>query len=53
MGPVDYPETSVRNYHSALRNIPEERSSRIHGGGSVKSHVALYWGLKYLMRDDN
>ena len=28
MGPIDCPETSVRNYHSKLRNIPEERRSQ-------------------------
>ena len=27
MGPLGCPETSVMNYHSALRNIPEERRS--------------------------
>ena len=53
MGPVDYPKTSVRNYHSTLRNIPEEPSSWIHRSRSLKSHVALYWGLKYVMLDDN
>jgi len=30
---------SVRNYHSTLRNNPEERRSRIHRGGSLKSHT--------------
>jgi hypothetical protein len=24
MGPIGFPETSVQNYHSMLRNIPEE-----------------------------
>jgi hypothetical protein len=28
-GPIGYPETSARNYHSTLRNSPEERSSQI------------------------
>jgi hypothetical protein len=27
MGPIGGPETLVRNYHSSLRNNPEERSS--------------------------
>jgi hypothetical protein len=27
MGPIDCPETSVRNYHHSLRNNPEQRSS--------------------------
>jgi hypothetical protein len=55
MGPIDYPETFVRNCYSTLRNIPEERSLRIQCGRSLKSHVALYWSLKYgyVMHDDN
>jgi hypothetical protein len=28
MAPLDGPETSVQNYHSKLRNIPEERRSQ-------------------------
>jgi len=28
-------ETSVWNYHSKLRNIPEERRSNLHRGGSL------------------
>ena len=28
MGPIDCPETSVRNYHCSLRNSAEERSSQ-------------------------
>ena len=28
-GMEGFPETSVRNYHSFLRNIPEERRSQI------------------------
>jgi hypothetical protein len=28
MGPVRCPETSVNNYHTTPRNIPEERRSR-------------------------
>jgi len=30
VGPMGYPETSVMNSHHALRNIPEERMSRLH-----------------------
>jgi hypothetical protein len=30
-------ETSVRNYHYSLRNNPEERSSHLLSGGSLKS----------------
>jgi hypothetical protein len=28
MGPIGSPETSVQNYHSTLRNIPEERRAK-------------------------
>jgi hypothetical protein len=28
MGPIDCPETSVTNYKSTMRNIPEERISQ-------------------------
>ena len=31
------PETSVRNFHCSLRNDPEERSSHLLRGGSLKS----------------
>jgi hypothetical protein len=31
------PETTVTNYHSTLRKIPEERISNLHRGGSLKS----------------
>jgi hypothetical protein len=27
MGPIGYPETSARHYHTTLRNIPDERRS--------------------------
>jgi hypothetical protein len=37
MGPTGCPETSITNYQSTLRNIPEERVSRLRRGGSVKS----------------
>jgi hypothetical protein len=32
-----YPETSETNYQSTLCNIPEDRRSRLHRGGSPKS----------------
>jgi hypothetical protein len=31
------PETSVNNYHTTPRNIPEKRSSHHDRGGSLKS----------------
>jgi hypothetical protein len=37
MGPIGSPETSVGSYHSTLRNSPEECSSHLHSGGSLKS----------------
>jgi len=36
MGPVGCPETSVMNYHYALRNIPEERRSHLLSDRSMK-----------------
>jgi hypothetical protein len=37
-GPIHCSETSVNNYHTTLRNIPEERRSHQHRGGSLKSN---------------
>jgi hypothetical protein len=39
MKPIGCPETSVQSYHSMLRNIPKERRSHIHRGGSLKSRT--------------
>jgi len=39
MVPIGCPEPSVWNYHSTLRNIPEERRAHLHGGGSLKSRM--------------
>jgi hypothetical protein len=39
MGPIGCPETSVQNYHPKLHNIPEERRSHLHRGGSLKSRT--------------
>ena len=39
MGPIGCPEPSVQNYHSTLRNIPEERRSLLHDGGSLISSM--------------
>jgi hypothetical protein len=35
MGPVGRAETSLRNYHSWLRNDPTERSSHLLRGGNL------------------
>jgi len=42
MRSIGCPETSVRNYHYLLRNSPEERSSHLLRGLSVKSRKAQY-----------
>jgi len=39
MEPIGCPETSTTNYHSRLRNIPEERRSHLHLGGSLNSRI--------------
>jgi hypothetical protein len=33
---------NVGNYHSTLRNIPEERRSNLHRGGSLKSRLPTF-----------
>ena len=38
-GPIGCPETSVANYQSALRNIPEERRFHLLYGVSLKSRI--------------
>jgi hypothetical protein len=43
MEPTRCPETSVKNYHTTRRNIPEESRSRQHRGGSLKSKLACSW----------
>jgi hypothetical protein len=40
--PTCCPETSVNNYYTALRNIPEERRSHKHRGGSLKSRFVIH-----------
>ena len=41
MGQIGCPEMSVRNYHYSLRNNPEDRSSQLLRGGSLKSHTPV------------
>jgi hypothetical protein len=43
MGPIRCPETSVKEYHSTLRNTPEERRSHQHRGGSLKSELLYHF----------
>jgi hypothetical protein len=38
--PIGCPQTSVRNYHYSLRKNPEERSSHLLRGGSLKSRMS-------------
>jgi hypothetical protein len=45
MGPTCCPETSVNSYKSTQRNIPEERSSHLPRGGSLKSRTVNAWIL--------
>jgi uncharacterized membrane protein YgcG len=40
MGLIPCPETSEKDYHTALRNTPEERRSHRRRGGSLKSRVS-------------
>ena len=42
VGPIGCPETSVRNYHSVLCNIPEQRVSLIPQLGHVAQSAMLY-----------
>ena len=37
---VACPETSVTNYHSTLRKVPEELRSHLQRSGSLKSHTS-------------
>jgi len=39
VGLICCPETSVWNYHPTLRNIPEQRRSHLHRGGSLNSPI--------------
>jgi hypothetical protein len=39
MGPIRCPETSVKDFHSTLRNTLEERRSHQHSDGSPKSRI--------------
>jgi len=43
MGPIRCPETSVGNYHSRLRNIPEERRSHLHRSETPKTFIVCFF----------
>jgi len=36
-----YPETSVRNYHCKLHDVPEERRFHLPRGGSMKALIRV------------
>jgi hypothetical protein len=51
MGPIGCPETSVQNYHSTLRDIPEDSRPHPHRGEKLKSrkiykNLKKYFGFK-------
>jgi len=50
MEPIGGPETSVRNYHYSLRNKPEESSSHLLHGGSLKSLRSIRFTSSALVR---
>jgi hypothetical protein len=41
MGQIGFDETSVRNYHSTLRDISDEHGSRLHRSGNLKSNKIM------------
>ena len=48
MGPIGFPETSVRNYHSTLRKIPKERLFQadicIYREKMTVAVICFFWG---------
>jgi hypothetical protein len=42
MGPTGHPETSARNYHHTLRNIANEGTSLLLGGGGLNHATSTY-----------
>jgi len=44
MGPIGCPETVVRNYYCSLCRNPEELSSHLLCGRSMKSQLVHLWG---------
>jgi hypothetical protein len=46
-GPISCPETSARNYYYSLRNNPEECSSHLLRGPSLKSRDSCVLFRKY------
>jgi hypothetical protein len=52
MGQIRCPETSVKCYHSTLRNTPEERTSHQHRGGSLKPRIVLQVYIKFVAKNE-
>jgi hypothetical protein len=50
MGPIGCPETSVINSHCSLSNDPEEHSSHLLRGGSLKPRIRLGVYLSWMFR---
>jgi hypothetical protein len=46
MGPIRCAETSVKDYHPTLRNMPEERRCHQHRGGSLKHGKKFSFGYR-------
>jgi len=44
MGPIGFPETSVRNYHYFLHNSSEKRRSHLRRAGNLKSYIEIVCG---------
>ena len=53
MGPIGCPETSARNYHNSMCNIPENGISDLLRGGSLRSHKILSAYLPVLEEEEN
>jgi hypothetical protein len=41
IGTTDFPQASVHNYQSTLRNIPGKQRSHLYSGGSLKSRIII------------
>jgi hypothetical protein len=52
MGPIGCPKTSVTDYLSTGHIIPEERSSHLHRGRSLKSSV-LFLAIKFSQKKNS
>ena len=45
IGPIGYPETSVRNYHYSLRNNPEERSPLLWSLRNLNYYLCFFFWM--------